>query len=160
MQPNTRWLAVALLLAAAQISACGKSSPFNNTAAGNGPAAKVETIKGTSTVRIVLSATAARRLGIETARVRREPATVHGSSARHGGAVRTAIPYAAVLYGPDGNTFTFTSPSPLVYVPRLIDVDHISGQVAVLRRGPPVGTDVVTTGSAELLGVEYGVEEG
>jgi hypothetical protein len=30
----------------------------------------------------------------------------------------------------------------------------------VLRRGPPVGTDVVTTGSAELLGVEYGVEEG
>jgi hypothetical protein len=110
-------------------------------------------VSGTSTVRIVLSATAARRLGIETARVTRV-------SGARGHAARTAIPYAAVLYGPDGNTLTFTSPSPLVFIPRAIDVDHVNGGVAVLRRGPPIGTAVVTVGSTELLGVEYGVEEG
>jgi len=30
--------------------------------------------------------------------------------------------------------------------------------VALLQRGPPVGTEVVTVGAAELLGSEYGVE--
>jgi hypothetical protein len=65
-----------------------------------------------------------------------------------------------LLYAPDGHTFTFTSPSPLVFVPLPVRVDHISDQVAVLRSGPPVGTEVVTVGSAELLGAEYGVEEG
>jgi hypothetical protein len=142
-----------LLLAGLLISGCGARSTPGGAAAANGAAARVETIEGTSTVRIVLSATAARRLGIETARVTRV-------SGARGSPARTAIPYAAVLYGPDGNTLTFTSPSPLAFVPRPIDVDHVTDGVAVLRGGPPVGTEVVTVGSTELLGVEFGVQEG
>ena len=154
MPNNARWLPAVLLIAAIEVSACGGSSTFNNAPVGNGAAARVERVRGASTVRIVLSALAARRLGIVTARIARE------DRGRGGTAARTAIPYAAVVYGPDGNTFTFTSPSALVYVPRPVVVDYVTGSLAVLRSGPPVGTEVVTVGSAELLGAEYGVEEG
>jgi hypothetical protein len=143
-----------LILVAAQVAACGGTSASDNAPAGDGEAARVETIGGTSTVRIELSATAARRLGIETTLVR--PAHVGG----HDRGARTAIPYAAVLYEPAGKTFTFTSPAPLVFVARPITVERISGSVALLRAGPPVGTRVVVVGSAELLGAEYGVEQG
>ena len=37
-------------------------------------------------------------------------------------------------------------------------IDHVDGDNAVLRSGPPAGTSVVTVGGAELLGTEYVVE--
>jgi len=36
----------------------------------------------------------------------------------------------------------------------------VSGDMAVLQSGPPAGTQVVTTGAAELLGSEQGVAGG
>jgi len=127
---------------ALQLSACSESS---SKAAGDEPA-KVEEVKGSSYKRVVLSAEAAERLGIETTAVRSQRKF-------------DVIPYSAVLYTPNGRTFTYTSPETHVFVRALIRVDHIKGGQAYLRSGPPVGTAVVTVGAPELFGVEYEVEE-
>ena len=109
--------------------------------------AQVKQIKGTELNRITLSPEAAERLDIQTTAARRK-----GS--------RTVIPYAAVLYDPDGKTWTYTSPKRLVFVREDISVDRIDGQSAVLSAGPAAGTSVVTVGADELWGVEYGgIEE-
>jgi multidrug efflux pump subunit AcrA (membrane-fusion protein) len=76
------------------------------------------------------------------------------------GAHGTVIPYDAVLYGPEGDTFTYTSPDPLVFVRHAITVDRIAGDRALLSSGPPPGTEVVTVGSQELFGTEHDVEDG
>ena len=47
----------------------------------------------------------------------------------------------------------------LVYVRAPIDVIRIDGDRALLSDGPPLGTEVVTVGAAELLGTEYEVGE-
>ena len=74
------------------------------------------------------------------------------------GAASIAIPYAAVLYDPDGATFTYTSPEPLVFVRQDITIDRIDGDLAYLTEGPPSGTAVVVVGAAELFGTELGVD--
>jgi hypothetical protein len=67
------------------------------------------------------------------------------------------VPYAAVLYSLNGETWVYTSPEPLVFVRQPITIGDIEGDVGVLLDGPPVGTEVVTAGAAELLGVESGL---
>ncbi len=108
---------------------------------GGEEAATVEPIKGTDVNRVTLTKEAAEQLGIET-----------GSIRRVGG--RQVVPDAAVVYDPEGKTFTYSSPKPLTFVRRDITVDHIAGTKAVLKNGPPAGTAVVTVGSAELSGLE------
>lgn len=75
-------------------------------------------------------------------------------SRRKSGGVRKVVPYSAVLYDPQGKTWVYTSPEPLVFVRQPIVVDFIEGDRAVLKEGPAVGTEVVTAGAAELFGVE------
>ena len=70
-----------------------------------------------------------------------------------------ADPYAAVLYDPSGETWVYTSPGRLAFVRAPIRIDRIVGDRAFLSSGPPAGTDVVTVGAPELLGVEYEVGE-
>ncbi len=91
---------------------------------------------------------AAKRLDIQTAAVREEQ--VNGTQ-------RRVIPYAAVLYDTQGDTWVYTSPEPLTFVRHPITVDHIDGDKAVLSDGPPSGTAVVTVGAAELYGSEIRV---
>jgi hypothetical protein len=141
---RSRVVITVLAIAAATLSACGNSS---NDDSGGGEPATVEPVKGTDVSRVSLTAQAARRLGVETAKV-----------ARHG-ARQTVVPYAAVLYTADGSTFTYTSPEPRVYVRARIRVVRIDGAQAILSSGPPVGTAIVTVGSQELYGSEYEVEE-
>ena len=142
---SVRLLAVLVMaLAAVALAACGDSP----TAEGGGDEqAKVEPIGDTGVSSVTLTKDAAKRLGIQTATVRRE------------GAQRTVVPYGAVLYDAGGATFTYTSPKPRVFVRAPITVVRIDGADAVLSRGPPVGTPVVTVGSQELYGSEYEVEE-
>jgi multidrug efflux pump subunit AcrA (membrane-fusion protein) len=71
-----------------------------------------------------------------------------------GEGAKLLIPAAAVSYNNDGSAFTYINPEPLAYVQHPITVEAISGDQAVLTAGPAVGTQVVTVGSAELLGVE------
>ena len=130
--------------------------PLLATACGGTPAeeASVESavtkqVPGTDIVRVELSADAAERLGVRTVAVRSDPMSS-----------RAVIPYAAVLYDPDGSTWTYASPARLVYQRKDISVARIQGDAAVLSRGPPVGTVVVTAGATEIWGVEYGgIEE-
>lgn len=133
-----------MAIAALALSGCGDSPGEEG---GGEEQAKVEPLAGTGVSSITLTTDAAKRLGIQTATVRR------------GAAQRTVVPYSAVLYDAGGATFTYTSPQPRVFVRAPIAVVRIDGADAVLSRGPPVGTAVVTVGSQELFGSEYAVEE-
>jgi hypothetical protein len=142
---SVRPLAVLVMaLAALALAACGDSPTAES---GGDEQAKVEPIGDTGVSSVTLTEDAAKRLGIQTATVRRE------------GAQRTVVPYGAVLYEAGGATFTYTRPKPRVFVRAPITVVRIDGADAVLSRGPPVGTPVVTVGSQELYGSEYEVEE-
>ena len=70
------------------------------------------------------------------------------------GTPRRVVPYAAVLYDAQGNTWVYTSPAPRTYVRHRISVDYIEGYLAVLSDGPPANTEVVTVGASLLLGTE------
>src|SRR3989442_1307582 len=114
---------IAAGFAATSLSACSESS---SKAAGEKPA-EVEQIKGSSLKRITLSAKAVQRLGIETGAVRGK---------RVGGEKRKVIPYASVVYTPNGRAFTYTSPEPRVFVKQFIVVDSIKRNEAILSHGP------------------------
>ena len=43
------------------------------------------------------------------------------------------------------------------FVRRRVELARVVEDLAVLRRGPPAGTSVVTVGAAELFGTEFGV---
>jgi len=70
------------------------------------------------------------------------------------GALQKVIPYSAVFYDAQGNTWAYTNPELLVFVRQPIDVEHIEGDVAVLKEGSTLSGEVVTAGAAELWGVE------
>jgi hypothetical protein len=138
-----RFFIVGTLLLTLVLSACGGTAEED---AAESPAA-VEQIKGTELNRVTLTAEAAKRLDVQTVAARSD-------------GKRTVIPYAAVLYDPDGRTWTYTSPEQLVFVRKDINVDRIDGDSAILNAGPSPGTAVVTVGADELWGVEYGgIEE-
>jgi hypothetical protein len=142
---SSKWIVVLLIvagLAATALSAC--SGVTEEEAAGD-EAASVEPIKGTSYNTIKLSAEAAERLGIKTGTI----------SEKRG---RKVIPYAAVSYTPNGGTFTYTSPKERTFVRQPIRVKTVRRGEAILSHGPPVGTAVVTVGTAELFGAEYEFE--
>jgi hypothetical protein len=138
--PHLGSVGLALIIAGLPLSACG-GSPATEVEPSGDEAAAVARIKGTDVNRVTLTGDAAERLGVQTASIRRV-------------AGRKVAPDAAVVYAPQGETFTYTSPKPLTFVRREITVDHIDGTKAVLSHGPPVGTPVVTVGSQELYGVE------
>ena len=137
-----RLTALGMLVLGLALSACGGSS---ETAAPNDTSHVTELAGGA--IRVTLSADAARRLDVKTA-----PAVTEAGA--------TVIPYDAVLYDPNGETWTYTNPTPLNYVRADITVDRIEGDRAILTKGPKPGTAVVTVGATELWGVEYGgIEE-
>jgi hypothetical protein len=137
-------LAAVLLALVCLLPAC-KSGAAEEEATDNG-LATVEPVEGTDVATVTLTEEAADRIDVQTE-------TVESSN----GAL--TIPYAAVLYDPAGDTWTYTSPASLTFVRAPIDVDKIVGDRAFLSDGPPAGTDVVVVGAAELLGTEYEVGE-
>ena len=102
----------------------------------------------------MLTAKAAQRIGIETSVVRHAAAPEHTAGSRP-----EVIPYAAVVYDAEGHAFTYISPRQLTFERTPIRIVRTDGPFAVISKGPPAGTPVVTVGAQELLGVEYGVEE-
>jgi hypothetical protein len=137
----------AFIVVALALTGCSDTSAQDE--GGSSDVATVEPIEGSDVARVTLSEDAARRLDITTA-----PVAELG-----GGRARTAMPYAAVLYDPNGDTWAYTNPEPLVFVRSPITVVTIHGNRAVLSAGPAAGTQVVTVGAAELLGTEYEVGE-
>jgi hypothetical protein len=161
MQHGKQWRAPVLLLIGALalgVSACGRA-PAAEDGEGASGEARVERVEGTEQSRVILTQRAADRLGIQMAEVREvrvaKPAAI--GQRRAGMTMAKIIPYAAVLYDEHGDTWAYTSPAPLTFIRERIGVDYVSGDSAVLIKGPPAGTRVVTVGASELLGAELGV---
>ena len=70
---------------------------------------------------------------------------------------RSVVPYTAVIYDLQGDTWVYTNPAPLTFVRDHVKVDYIDDDTAVLSEAPAVGTKVVSVGVAELFGTEFGV---
>jgi multidrug efflux pump subunit AcrA (membrane-fusion protein) len=68
------------------------------------------------------------------------------------------VPRKAVLYDVYGGAWVYEQTAPLTYVRRRVEVKYIDEQQrAVLSRGPPEKTKVITDGAAEVFGEEFGV---
>jgi hypothetical protein len=68
------------------------------------------------------------------------------------------VPYSAVVYEPDGSSWAYVQSRPLTYQRAPIEIASIVGDQVTLISGPEPGTEVVTQGAAELVGVETGID--
>jgi hypothetical protein len=140
---------VAGLLAVAALGLSGCAEVATATATKPKPY-KIDKVEGTSLSRLRIEQRVFDRIRIKTSTVREVE--------RFGGeTVRKVVDYSALVYEPKGDTVVYTNPEPLVFVRQPVKVDSIDGDLAVLADGPPAGTAVVTVGTAELLGMEFGV---
>jgi hypothetical protein len=130
------------LLALAALVPAGCSESASGGGSAGDAAATIQQVDGTDLVRVTLAPGAAERLGLEMGVVRAVPGR------------GTAVPYAAVVYDPNGKTWVYTSPKDRTFVREPITVTNITGEDAFLSSGPEVGTEVVTVGTAELYGAE------
>jgi hypothetical protein len=134
---------IGLVLAAGTVG-CGGGS---GASGGHAEPARTEAVEGSDFKLLTLTPRASERLGIRTAAVTRHT----------GDRGARAMPYAALIYGNGGETYAYTSPEANVFVRAPVKVQAIDGDTVVLSAGPPVGTDVVDVGAAELYGEELGV---
>jgi len=132
-------LVIILVFAGFLLSACGGQVPVTGEKLAP---SKLEPIEGSELSRVILTEKAAERVGIETVSVNRD-----------------LVPYAAVIYDLEGNTWIYTNPEPLAFVRVPIAIDHIEGDTAVLSESLPSDLTVVTVGVAELYGTETGVSK-
>jgi|SRR5689334_7750297 len=137
MKHINSWILLFLILASLLTACAPKTSPSTKV-----DPVKLEPIEGTDFKRVILTEKAAQRLNVKTTEVSGE-----------------VIPYAAVIYDTEGNTWVYTNPAPLTFVRAPIVVDHIDGDEAVLSQGLDSGTSVVTLGVSELYGAETGVSK-
>ena len=151
MRLKQRWLAGALLCASVLFAGCKTqgAGPEEASAEEASPATVVHS-EGSQPSRVTLTEEAMKKIDVQTAQVKEQ--MVNGTS-------RTVIPYGAVLYDPDGDTWTYINPEPRVYVRYHITIDSIAEGQALLAEGPPAGAAVVTVGGAELFGAESEFEE-
>jgi hypothetical protein len=121
------------------LSACSEIE--TETPAGYEPAT-LQALEGRDDLkRVTLTAEGARRIGLETAEVDRS-----------GG--QKTVPYAALIYDPEGAVYVYTGVGRRSYLREQVEVQRIDGHQALLSRGPPMGTTVVTVGAAEVHGAE------
>jgi hypothetical protein len=140
MRHSPRWIAGSLIASVALLSACATvEEPSASETGGAGINGKGQ---------VVMEAEAETNLDIQTAPVRK--------GAR---GTQLVVPYAAVVYGADGETWTYVSPQSLTFERAPILIDRIDGGKAFLSDGPRPGTQVVTQGAPELLGVEIGIDQ-
>lgn len=132
-----RWAALVLL--AAFVAACGGAP----SASGPGyEPAHVEPDK-----LIVFTPEGAERTGLQTAAVERRGAHL-------------VVPYTALIYDGEGESFVYTSPEPLRYERARVVVERVAGDEVLLASGPRSGTTVVTVGATEVYGTELGIAGG
>ena len=103
---------------------------------------KLEPIAGTDLSRVILTEKAANRIGVQTAPVR-----------------GLVIPYAAVIYDTEGNTWIYTNPAPLTFVRVPVVINRIEGDQALLAQKLESDAPIVTRGVAEIYGAETGVSK-
>jgi hypothetical protein len=131
-----------LLIAALPLASCTEVE--SESAAGYEPS-KLEPVKGSEDRdRVVFTAEAARRAGLRTAAV-----------AKNGGG--KVVPYAALIYDPEGKAYVYVTSKPLSYLREEVVVDRVEGNRVFLSDGPKAGAKVVTVGAAEVYGTELEV---
>jgi hypothetical protein len=140
---RSRLVAAAVVVVAASMPLSACKEVEEETAEGYVPA-KIEPIKGSDLQRVTFTAEGARRVGLQTAPVRRS-------------GTREAVPYAALIYDAEGKTYVYRTTGRLTFVREPVDVVRVAGGTAVLSRGPAPGTRVVTVGAAEVYGTELEV---
>jgi hypothetical protein len=147
-QGRDRRIAVAvaaLLLLALPLSACKEVE--EEEVSGYEPS-KLEPVKGSGDLqRVTFTTEGAERVRLKTVPIR-----------RNGG--HEVVPYAALIYDPEGKTYVYTSPRRLSFVRAEIQVDRIDGDRVLLSDGPPAGTKVVTVGADEVYGAELDIASG
>ena len=132
-------LLMLIMVAALGLAACGPKTAATTEKINP---STLEKIEGSDLQRVILTEKAAERIGVETV-----PAS------------EMVVPYAAVIYDIEGNTWVYTNPAPLTFVRAPIAIDHIEGDQAVLSEAIDTGTTVVTLGVSELYGAETGVSK-
>ena len=147
MKLNFRLLIFIAILLALPLSACGAQLPVTGDEA---KPVQLDPIAGTDLNRLTLTEQAADRLGLEMVPVRAEQVD---------GAEKLVVPYAALLYDPNGVTWVYVSVEPLIFMRQAIVVDSIQGDDVFLSEGPEAGANVVTLGATELFGSESEFEE-
>ena len=132
------FLLMLMMAASLQLAACG---PKSATIEKINPST-LEEIDGSDLKRVILTQKAAERINLQTVPV--------------SGLV---VPYSAVIYDTEGNTWIYTNPAPLTFVRASIVIDHIEGDQAFLSQGLESAAPIVTVGVAEIYGAETGVSK-
>jgi hypothetical protein len=148
MKQNIGLLSVVVMLVALALTGCA-STPEAVAEEGVSPVT-IERLEGKVPTRETLTEDAAKRIDIQTEAVR---------SVQVDTAQLNAVPYSAIIYDINGNTWLYTSPEALVFERTPLVIDHIDGDNVFFTDGPSVGTAVVTRGVAELYGAETEFEE-
>ena len=135
---RTNLFLLILALVAVLLSACG-SKPATTTKINP---VTLEEIEGTKLKRVILTEKAAQRIDVKTV-------SVSGKQ----------VPYAAVIYDTDGNTWVYTNPAPLTFVRAQVVIDRIEGDRVFLSQALESNDPIVTVGVAEIYGAETGVSK-
>jgi hypothetical protein len=138
MKRKNFFLFLFVTLVALSLAACGPQTT---------PAEKInpstlEEIEGSELQRVILTEKAAERIGVQTV-------PVDG----------LVVPYSAVIYDTEGNTWVYTNPEPLTFVRAPIVIDLIDGDQAFLSEALETDAPVVTVGVIEIYGAETGVSK-
>ena len=67
-----------------------------------------------------------------------------------------SVPLTALVRDLNGGSWVYERKDSLTFIRRRVEVSRVNGGVAMLAHGPKAGTKVVTAGSAELFGTEFG----
>jgi hypothetical protein len=138
MKRKNFFLLLFVTLVALSLAACGAQP---TTAEKINPS-KLEKIEGSDLQRVILTEKAAERIGVQTV-------PVDG----------LVVPYSAVIYDTEGNTWVYTNPKPLTFVRAQIVIDRIEGDQAFLSEALETDAPVVTMGVIEIYGAETGVSK-
>ena len=138
MKRYSGWM-IAIVVAALPLSGCQQGTA---KVVSQKPATVEKQESGLS--RVTLTSRAAERLGIEFAEVKK--------SGRY-----LEAPYNTLLYDASGNEWVYISPQPNVFTRTDVKVELIEGEKIYFTKGPEAGTKLVTSGIAQLYGIEFGV---
>jgi hypothetical protein len=139
MKRINRLIMSILIFAGFLLSACGGQIPVTGDKVSP---SSLEAIEGSELSRVILTEKAAKRIGVETVPV--------------SGLV---IPYSAVIYDIEGNTWIYTNPEPLTFVRAPIVISRIDGDDVLLAKALESDDPIVTMGVIEIYGAETGVSK-
>lgn len=139
MKRTHLFLLMLMIVAALQLAACGPKTPAKLEKTNP---VELKEIEGSELKQVILTEKAAERIKVKTA-----PAN------------RNVVPYAAVIYDTEGNTWIYTNPGPLTFVRAPVFIDRIEGDQAFLSQALESDAPIVTVGVAEIYGAETGVSK-